>query len=461
MGTSSVGGMDPSALLADIEQVVSFGLRLPGHPADRATEAWLLERLNEIGLDDVHREPVPVSMWEWGEASVELRLSDHRGTETRELKGFPLPYSHATGGLEAEVVVFDEKEPRGARDRIVVEHMVPLELPQALLRQQATSFFDPDGDFDTLVQTLPFGPRLNNVLDPAVEAGAAGYLGLLTGFSWDTDRYYVPYDTAPRALSGMWVAAGAAEAVTDLLRRQQEAPGSSLLGRLRVSGRRSDTTCSNIVGRLPGADDQVVIVASHHDGPWASAVEDASGIALVLAQARYWASLPREERPHSFVFLLTAGHMAGGAGARAFVERHAPWFDRVVLAVHLEHVAAEARGDGARLALTGQPEPRWWFTSDQPALQAAVQGAIEHADLRRSLVLPCTVFGEAPPTDGADLYRAGLPVVQLLAAPVYLFDEADTLDKIHAPSLEPLTEAVVEIISAQGDATRRKSERAG
>lgn len=43
----------------------------------------------------------------------------------------------------------------------------------------------------------------NLVLDPAVEAGAAGYVGVLTGVPWDTCRYYVPYVAKPRPLSGL------------------------------------------------------------------------------------------------------------------------------------------------------------------------------------------------------------------------------------------------------------------
>ena len=89
----------------------------------------------------------------------------------------------------------------------------------------------------------------------------------------------------------------------------------------------------NIVGELPGADDETAIIGSHHDGPWASAVEDASGISLVLAQATYWSRVPASERPHRLVFLMNANHMTGGAGARAYVEAHRAEMEHVVLEV--------------------------------------------------------------------------------------------------------------------------------
>lgn len=435
-------------IFGDIETVVSFGIRLPGHPGDQRVEAWLAERFGEIGLHDVVREPVGLPMWTWGSASLDV-WADGSRAEGRPLTlaGFPLPYTVPTRGLDGEMVRFDDMHPEASRGRIAVEPLTPLALRQDLVAKRANFSYDPDGAFDDLVQTLPFGPRLNSVPDAALSAGAAGYVGLLTGFPWETDRYYVPYDAAERKISALWLSRRRAATLLDLMDRTQRA-GVAVRGRLVVEGERREVTCSNIVGRLPGASDETVIVGSHHDGPWASAVEDGSGIALVLAQARYWASVPESERPHNMVFLLTAGHMAGGAGTRSYVERHRDRLGEVVLAVHLEHAAAEVSGDGEQLSLTGEPEPRWWFTSPEPGLQHAVAAAIEAEALRRSHVLPCEFFGAAPPTDGSALYLAGLPVVQVLAAPVYLFDQADTLDKIHVPSLEPLTRATMRIISS-------------
>jgi hypothetical protein len=111
-----------------------------------------------------------------------------------------------------------------------------------------------------------------------------------------------------------------------------------LRARIEVDAVRETVVDRNVVGELAGADDDVVVIGSHHDGPWSSAVEDASGIALVLAQAAYWASLPRAERPTPRL-PADAGHMCG-APARAFLAAHRAELARVVLEVHLEHAAA-------------------------------------------------------------------------------------------------------------------------
>jgi hypothetical protein len=42
----------------------------------------------------------------------------------------------------------------------------------------------------------------------------------------------------------------------------------------------------------------------------------------------------------------------------------------------------------------------------------------------------------------------GVPLVDFLSAPAYLFDVRDTLDKVHAPSLEPITRAAIRIVEA-------------
>jgi hypothetical protein len=423
-------------MLADIEAILTFGIRQPGHPGDRQAEAWAARRFAEVGLHDVALEPVQVQMWESGEATLDVWSPDDPAV-THRFEGFALPYTESCRDLERDLVMFD---PLDARDQIVVEPLTLTELPQAVLRETAAFVFDPEGAFDTLVQTLPFGPRLNLVLDPAVDAGAAGYVGILTGVPWETSQYYVPYDTRPRALSGLWLSR------SEGTRLQQLLGAGVLRSRLNIDGKRTDVRCHNVVGHLSGRGDETVIVGSHHDAPWASAVEDASGMALVLAQARYWASVPEADRPHNFTFLLTAGHMAGGAGTQSFVERHAAELEKVVLEVHLEHAAAEVQGDGKHLTLTGQPEPRWWFTSPEPGLQAAVAEALRREDLRRSFVLSPTQFGDAPPTDGSAFYGAGVPLVHFLTAPMYLFDAQDTIDKVHVPSLEPLTRATIRII---------------
>ncbi|MEO8602625.1 MAG: M28 family peptidase [bacterium] len=420
---------DAAQMMAWISAIVAQGIRRPGYPADRWVETWAAEQFRALGLADVRLEPLELPYWEPHRAELVV------GGESYQ--GFPLPHA-AAGDVEAELRL----EADGPGGCLSVSELELLRIPQSGFRLLATSTYDPDGDFDTLEQVLPFGVRFREVMDPAIAAGALGFVGLLTGFPWETRDYYVPYDAVARPIPGLWLSNA------DGRRLLGRLAGGAQRGRLTVEVDRHPVTTHNVVGVLPGASDEWVIVASHHDAPWASAVEDASGIALVLAQAAHWAAVPRQARPHNMLFLLTAGHMAEAAGTRAFIARHAALVERTVLQVHLEHAARRCVAQDGALTATDEPEVRWWFTSRIASLQAAVAAALSMHDLRRSLVLPPTVFGPMPTTDGAYFHPAGVPLVHFLTAPMYLFDSCDTVDKIHVPSLEPVTRAVVDIIAS-------------
>lgn len=412
-----------------IATIVAQGLRRPAYPADRWVESWAAERLRQLGVADVRLEPLALPYW--APRRAELRFAGESFT------GFPLP--HAAGGDIEAALVREGGELAGG---IAVSELALLRMPQSGFRLLATAAYDPDADFDTLEQVLPFGARFREVMDPAIAAGAVGFVGLLTGFPWETRDYYVPYDAIARPIPGLWLSAG------DGRRLLAGLGDAAPRARLTVEVDRHPATSHNVVGTLPGASDEWVIIASHHDAPWASAVEDASGVAMVLAQAAYWAAQPRAARPHNLLFLLSAGHMAEAAGTRAFIARHAGLLPRVVLQVHLEHAARRCLPVDGALVPTDEPEVRWWFTSRNPRLEAAVGAALRAHDLRRSLVLRPDVFGPMPTTDGAYFHPAGVPLVHFLTAPMYLFDSCDTLDKIHVASLEPVGRAVTEIIDA-------------
>ena len=168
-----------------------------------------------------------------------------------------------------------------------------------------------------------------------VVTGAAGFVGVLKDYPGNSRDYYVPYDAVARPIPGVWISASDGERIRSMM-----AVGP-VRARHTTDAKREMITSYNIVAELPGADDETVVIGSHHDGPWASAVEDGSGIALVLAQAAYWSRVAESQRPHRLVFLLNSGHMAGGAGQATFVREHRAELDRTVLQVHLQHAAAE------------------------------------------------------------------------------------------------------------------------
>jgi hypothetical protein len=455
--------VDERTLLRWIEQIHAQGIRRPGYPADRWAEQFCRERFAEFGLEQVRLEPVEVPYWEPRAASVQVES----GVERFEIACCALPLSTPTRGVVAELAAFDSDRPASVCGKAALYDMTLLRVPPAFAVQRriddsreseqapaaarhAGFCYDPRGTFGRGLQVLPFGREIQHVMEPSIAAGAIAFIGVLRGYPGGGCQYYVPYDGVARGIPGVWIGEADGARLRSLL-----AAGSVRVD-LRVDAFASQIISHNVVGELPGADEEWVVIGTHHDGPWSSAVEDASGMALVLAQAAYWAGRPRSERPHRLVFLVNAGHMAGGAGVRSFITRHRRELDNVVLEIHLEHAAEEIVERDGQLVSSGEPEPRWWFTSRIPALEATVWEAIEAERLERSLLMTPTALAPFPTTDGGPFHLENVPLVNYLTAPFYLFDAMDTVDKIHAPTLMPLTRATIRIV----DSTRGLSAAA-
>jgi hypothetical protein len=94
-------------------------------------------------------------------------------------------------------------------------------------------------------------------------------------------------------------------------------------------------------------------------------------------------------------------------------------------------------------------------------LEQAVYDAFVAEDLRRSMVLAPDAFGAEPPTDGGFYHHEGVPIVNYLTAPYYLFDASDTLDKVDRTSLVPLSRAAIRIIEATRGVTAAQMRAGG
>ncbi|MGH9233236.1 MAG: M28 family peptidase [Acidimicrobiales bacterium] len=442
---------DEDTILRWIAEVVDRGIRRPGYAADEWVEQWAAERFRALGMRDVRLEPVEVRRWEPAQWSLEVTAADG---STGDVDCFPVPFAAAVEGLDVELAAFDPTTPDVVAGRASLYDVTLLRVPGNLM---ATAGSLPEGttaasrslDVESTLageHVLPFGIEFQEVLEPSMAAGAAAFVGVLHEYPGDSCRYYVPYDGVERPLPGVWVSGSEGARLRDLL------AAGPVRVRLTVRSEVRAATSHNVVGELPGADDEAVMIASHHDAPWASAVEDGTGIALVLAQATYWAALPRERRPHRLVFVLQGGHMVAGAGLRRYIADHREELATVVLEVHLEHAAREfaERTDraGHQLEPTGLVTPRWWFTSRNPDLEAAVLDALTLEQLDRSMLVAPDAVGDQPPTDGGFYHSEGVPIVNFLAAPFYLFDAMDTLDKVDRANLVPLTRATIRIVES-------------
>lgn len=422
-----------------VEEVVDQGIRRPGYPADQWAEEWARDKFEEFGLDDVRLQPVTAEKWEPTDWSLEVTA----GSETKTLDCFPVPYSKPTPGLEAELVTYDQANHAAMAGKVAIGNIGLVTVPALAFAGETPGdttrrVYDPEGTLTDAQHTTPLATGLD--VEAVAETGAVAFIGALKDYPGDSYEYFYRYDAEHLPIPAVYVR-GSDGAWLD-----EKLAAGPVRVKLVAEATFEEVETYNVIGELEGADDEVVIVGSHHDGPWASAVEDGTGIAMVFAQAAYWGAQPVEDRPHRLMFVLHAAHMAGWPGQAVFIESLGDTIERTVLEVHLEHAAKEFVEEGGELVDTGLATPRWIFTSHNAELEESVYTALETEDLARSLILAPEVIGGRPPTDGVGYFDAGVPIVNLLGAPFYLFDAMDTLDKVDREHLVPITRTFIRII---------------
>lgn len=439
-------------MLGWIEAVVAQGVRRPGYPADRWAEQFVFDQFTALGLEAVRFEPLECAYWEDDHGG----LSIESGSQREHVACFPVPFSQPAS-VSGRLVRWDPAHPEAVAGAIALYDLrfgsAPEEFPVWARRERGAAdtaaptalaragwAYDPDGTFAEGRHRLPFPPEIQDTMGPAIAAGAIGFVGVLRNYPGGGCEYYVPYDGEFRPIPGVYVAEADGDRLAALV---AEGPCEATV---EVAAERGTTETRNVVGELPGADEEWLIFGTHHDGPWASAVEDGSGIAMLLAQARAWASVPAADRPHRLIFVATAAHMAHGAGTQSFIERHRAAMERTVLEIHLEHAARER--PSADPGDSWQVTPRWWFTTERPLLEGVVWDAITTHGLDRSLVLTPDALAPFPTTDGGFFFPAGVPLVNYLAAPWYLFDPADKTEMVDPDTLTRVSRAVFDIAAA-------------
>jgi hypothetical protein len=270
--------------------------------------------------------------------------------------------------------------------------------------------------------------------------GASGFIGLLGEMPIDGCELYVPYDGFLKKTPAAWVGREHAEAV-----RSAATSGKPFHFTSTGEGRTVDS--HNVVGILPGRTDEYILLTCHHDAPFASAVEDASGLSVLLALAEAFAR-STEPLERGLVFLASSGHFHGGIGCREFVGKHrGGLLEKIVAAIGVEHIGEEAQGDGSGgYAKTGQAETRALFVDKTPELLRVLEEEVQRVNLSRTLGVDAYLFGSEPPCDSAPFFTAGIPSVCHISGPLYLFDPHDTIDMVRQEDLPKVAELFYRVI---------------
>ncbi|MBN1880961.1 MAG: M28 family peptidase [Deltaproteobacteria bacterium] len=450
---------DTDTIMGWVDDLCVNDNRRVGELGGFAGEDYFFERLTDLGLTDVRKEPIYMDVWRADDWS--LTVDD--GGESVEIPASFCVYTGFTPaeGVSGELVYVGRGSRADFRGRDVTGKIVVADMdfgsmpyfPVILLKGHF--FYDPDRTlrwWDS--QVVPWSRKnwrtnyleedeTDDVYSRALNLGAAGLIWILADQPTNNNTNYALHDGVMKDLPALYV--GKRDGA--LLR--ERADKDHVTATLTQTGSIEKGIMHEVYGTLPGISDEAILITCHHDAPYKGYIQDATGMAAVLAIAEYFSGLPREDRPRTLIFLANAGHFYGDRGIEVLVERHRnDFFSDVVLTINLEQVAAGEfveRPDG-EYEPTGLPQPRVVMVPKSDVIVDSISDAIRSWNLTRSIVVPLTAFSDRPPGAVRPIFDEGIPVIQYISGPVYLLSDADTREKIDQDELVPTVSAFIEII---------------
>ena len=435
-----------------IADIVGFGRREPGAEGGRKTRDYIAGRFRSLGLRLAEPEPFEVGTFEVDD--WDLVVSDSANRETESVPCFYIPFSPPTGeaGVRGELVYVGDG---GGIDGIdlfgkIAVFEQPGKPALSPVLQRAFFLHDPE-------DTLAVEPRIlmqdsdfeRVIYEKVSERGAVGMVGLLGQMQWDSDAFSPQMNHGLRkAIPGVWIRRSLVERVRSMAMR------GGVTGTIRMRARLDRGTAYNLWAELPGKTDEYYVVMGHYDSHFAQAVQDASGVSVVLALAEHFASV-RDRLPleRGIIFLAVDAHTIGRVGERQFVERHREGILRkTALVISAEHVGRRLRPrEDLSFAVSEIPSFRMLLTSWGGLVPELAKAAVLHTDYRRSTVIPQRLVqlttGKARGISG-EPFEAGLPTVGLLSAEPYLNFPEDTLEAVAREELVPSTNLLIALIRA-------------
>ncbi|HUO69763.1 MAG TPA: M28 family peptidase [Solirubrobacteraceae bacterium] len=425
-----------SQLLAWQEQLDRMGLRATGSPIHERFVDALHERLARAGVSELRFEPVPLDRWTTDSWSLGLVSGSSAGPVATASY---IPYSGRTaaGGVSGALAVVDPNTPPAPGSlagRIAVFDVPLTAFTYGTFLSISYKVYDPGKVFTPkglyARPWLGIGSEIT-LLDALARAGAIAAVGVLDLPSEAAHGAYYPYDGVIRTVPGVYVDRDAGS-----LLKAAAAAGAS--ARVALPANITHVTSRNLIGVIPGASDELILLHCHTDGT--NGVED-NGPNAIVAMSQYLARLPRRSLPRTIMVLLTTGHFHGAIGTAEFVRRHrGGLLRRIAGAVTIEHLGAREwePGSDGHYQLTGGFEPGTFFTPESSPLVDASYAALRDARaapgsvLRPYVAAPGSPDGNGWPAEGTDLWTAGaIPTTNYITGPSYLLNWGiPTMDKL-------------------------------
>lgn len=313
-----------------------LGYRTAGSAAETATGNMLYEEMKRIGLTDVTKDTFTLDGWEFEKAVLKF-TDDHGQEHTFQMGGYQTDFE--TNGFQNYELVYlgrgtaADYEGINVKDKLVMveinqrdEWWISFPVYQAYLRGAAALI---------AVQANGYGEIAETALNAQDIAGP----DFAPAFSLSQADARILKDTLQSRTHSSETPSASADNFPEAVHPSLKV---SLDARSRVI---PDTKASNIVGKIPGAEtDSMIVLSAHYDSYFDGFQDDNAAIAMMLGIAR--ALVKGGYRPaHTLVFCAMAAEEWGiidskydwSTGAYNQVFRvHPDWQGKVIADLNFE-----------------------------------------------------------------------------------------------------------------------------
>jgi hypothetical protein len=397
--------------------------RIAGTKYDDMIEGWVESKFKEFGLQNVNRQYFDLgpqffpTNWDLtatgGGKSLTFTTIRPAGRATTPAAGLDLEAVWVGLGTEADFAGRDVK------GKMVMIHSVPT---PAVISHSAT---------------------WSGAAERAAKKGAAAILINLAivGTNWQTQLN--------GGVAGVPVLSIGYQDATSL-RTLMEA-GPVRVKFTMVGETKNGLRDANVWGTLPGATDEEILIFAHHDAYFEGAIDNASGMAVMVGLAEYFSKIPQAQRRRTLKFVTTSGHHAGSLGVRWMHDNRQTFFAKTAVALNVEHVSATQtyiRGPVVRKS-NNIAARRWWVYGSEKLATIA---------LNAFKTFGVTVYHDMEETccgDSSQIQR-DVPNVVLMESPVYYHTDQDRPDIVPEPGLAAAARAYAKLVDDVNKVEKRE-----
>ena len=217
--------------------------------------------------------------------------------------------------------------------------------------------------------------------------------------------------------------------------------GKDVTLRLRADiERKSGLKTANVWGVLPGMTDENILIMAHTDAMFDGALDNASGIVMLMEIARYYAAKPKAERRRTITFVTTPDHHHGATGIKWINQNMRDLLSRTAVIVNCEHPSqTQTYRLGSGLMTSTTVSARRWFVGGSEALRSLALSSFK--------TFGVAVYARPEGRPGGELqhvYRQA-PSFHVIDH-IFYHSDADTEDLVPAAGIEAVTRAYLKII---------------